>query len=273
MTARDNSEKFESRPDDTRSKCSNTTGNAASAARILRAITDVDDTYVQDAVRFAERKRHNARAKILPFRRTVTVAAALAACLAVAVISSKITGFSPRSSSSGGTAVSSSEGQQLVSASPDSGSSDYVTAESAQDFAAEGNPYQEVSSLAEAAAITGFDLAVPDAPEDYPDMTIQVIDSSMIEVIYENKANETAEGTDEGYRIRKAAGNADISGDYNEYADTRTEKIGDYDVTLKGDGKTISVATWTAGGYSYAVDAENHPMDLNMARTIIGCVK
>ena len=53
------------------------------------------------------------------------------------------------------------------------------------------------ATLAEAGAVTGFELNVPAAPAEYPDMTIQVMNQSMIEVIFTNKANETEAGQDE----------------------------------------------------------------------------
>lgn len=49
----------------------------------------------------------------------------------------------------------------------------------------------------------------------------------MIEVIYFNDTDN------EGLRIRKAKGTDDISGDYNEYKNVETVKVGDYDVTEK----------------------------------------
>lgn len=84
------------------------------------------------------------------------------------------------------------------------------------------SPFTEVSTLSEASTITGFGLTVPEAMADYPDMIIQVMNQEMIEVICVNKENETDVGLDEGYRIRKAEGTDDISGDYNEYVDTYT---------------------------------------------------
>jgi len=135
------------------------------------------------------------------------------------------------------------------------------------------NPFTEVSTLSEACAITGFDLTIPEVLLDYPNMTIQVMDQTMIEVIFVNKANETDAGQDEGYRIRKASGTDDISGDYNEYADIHTETIDGNEVTLKGDGESISVAIWNADGYTYAVDAEDHPLSKEAVTEVISAIK
>ena len=72
----------------------------------------------------------------------------------------------------------------------------------------------------------------------------------MIEVIYFNDTDN------EGLRIRKAKGTDDISGDYNEYKNVETVKVGDYDVTEKGDEGNIFIVTWTDGTYSYAIDTD-----------------
>ncbi|MGI6112352.1 MAG: hypothetical protein ACOYBK_08855, partial [Bilifractor sp.] len=63
------------------------------------------------------------------------------------------------------------------------------------------DPFTEVSSMKEAAAMTGFDLTLPEAPKDYPDQIIRVMNTSMIEVIFANNANETADKIDEGFRV------------------------------------------------------------------------
>lgn len=113
------------------------------------------------------------------------------------------------------------------------------------------NPYEIVDTLDEASKIAGFNLSVPATYGDYKKQVIQAIEDDMIEVIYFEEESEN-----EGLRIRKAKGTDDISGDYNEYKNVETVKVGDYDVTEKSDGKNIFVATWTDGTYSYAIDID-----------------
>ena len=113
------------------------------------------------------------------------------------------------------------------------------------------NPYEIVDTLDEAYKIAGFTLSVPTTYEDYKKQVIQAIENDMIEVIYIEE-----ESGYEGLRIRKAKGTDDISGDYNEYKNVETVKVGDYDVTEKSDGKNIFVTTWTDGTYSYAIDID-----------------
>lgn len=122
------------------------------------------------------------------------------------------------------------------------------------------NPFVEVKNLDEASKIAGFTLEVPEIYEDYKKQVIQAIENDMIEVIYLEE-----ESGYEGLRIRKAKGTDDISGDYNEYRNVETVKVGDYDVTEKGDEGNIFIATWTDGTYSYAIDtdrAELNPEDI-----------
>lgn len=111
------------------------------------------------------------------------------------------------------------------------------------------NPYRDCETLEEAAAAAGFDITVPDAIDGYPEKIIRALvtdDSKMIEVIYEK--DEESE-----IRIRKAAGSEDISGDYNEYEHSNTVMAGESEVTMKGNGDTVSLATWTKGDYTFSL--------------------
>ena len=47
---------------------------------------------------------------------------------------------------------------------------------------------------------------------------------------------------------------SDISGDYTEYAVVTEETIGGVTVTFKGNGDSLSLATWADSGYAYAID-------------------
>ena len=129
------------------------------------------------------------------------------------------------------------------------------------------NPFVEVKNLDEASKIAGFSLEVPETYEDYKKQVIQAIEDDMIEVIYFNDTDN------EGLRIRKAKGTDDISGDYNEYKNVETVKVGDYDVTEKSDGKNIFVATWTDGTYSYAIDIDRAELSKEDIENLISNIK
>ena len=110
------------------------------------------------------------------------------------------------------------------------------------------NPFSDYGSLADATKAVGFDMTAPDAVDGYGEKLIQVMNNEMIQVIFLNG--------DSRLFLRKAAGNEDISGDYNTYAETQTVTIGDNSVTMKGNNGTISLAIWTNNGYTYAVTSD-----------------
>ena len=110
------------------------------------------------------------------------------------------------------------------------------------------NPFVDYDTLEEAAAQTGFDLTVPETVEGYPERMIQVMDGSMLQVIWLNG--------DDRLFVRKAAGTEDVSGDYNVYSDVQTITVGEREVTLQGEAGAYSLATWLADGYTYAVMAD-----------------
>ena len=130
------------------------------------------------------------------------------------------------------------------------------------------NPYEIVDTLDEASKIAGFTLSVPATYGDYKKQVIQAIEDDMIEVIYFEEETQY-----EGLRIRKAKGTDDISGDYNEYKNVETVKVGDYDVTEKNDGKNIFVATWTDGTYSYAIDTDRAELSKEDIANLISNIK
>ena len=130
------------------------------------------------------------------------------------------------------------------------------------------NPFVEVKNLDEASKIAGFSLEVPETYEDYKKQVIQAIDDDMIEVIYYDENSEH-----EGLRIRKAKGTDDISGDYNEYKDVETVKVGDFEIIEKGSEGNISVATWNDGTYSYAIDVAEASLTKDTIANLVSNIK
>ena len=80
------------------------------------------------------------------------------------------------------------------------------------------------------------------APEDQgvPDFEGS-FDDGMLELFYAGAGGEEVS-------VRKAEGNGDISGDYNEYAESDVLEAGGVTVTAKGNGEGISLALWEADG-------------------------
>ena len=111
------------------------------------------------------------------------------------------------------------------------------------------NPFTDFDTLAEAEAQTGFDITLPDAIGSSDKRIYRAMNDEMLEVIYVN-------GEDETGRVRKARGSEDISGDYNDYAETETVSVGGIDVLLKGDAGLVKLAVWTNDGYAYSVSSE-----------------
>lgn len=114
------------------------------------------------------------------------------------------------------------------------------------------NPWADCDTAADAAALAGFDFTVPEELFDgASNKTIQAAQGEMIQVIYSD-----ANGNEIG-RVRKAAGNDDVSGDYNDYAENETADVGGVSVQLRGTDGKVFVMTWTAGDFTYSVTVEN----------------
>ena len=115
------------------------------------------------------------------------------------------------------------------------------------------NPWTDYDSKDDAAQAAGFDLAVPDEISGCSEKSYRVLSAEgdvMFEIIYASGGDETA-------RIRKAPGADDVSGDYNEYAETETVDVDGGSVTMKGEDGLVKLAVWTSGDYSYALSVEN----------------
>lgn len=118
-----------------------------------------------------------------------------------------------------------------------------------------GNPWQEVSSIEEAEALTGFGLVLPAPKAPYTAEVIRVLNREVISVAYMRE-----EGGEIGYELRKEKGETDPSGDFNEYAETTEKRVDGINVTLRGENGRWSLATWTRDGYSYSAEAQANPM-------------
>ena len=125
------------------------------------------------------------------------------------------------------------------------------------------NPYTDCDTLADAAREAGFDFTVPEAINGTADRLYRVmtLDGKMLEVIYHSGDDETA-------RIRKAPGAGDISGDFNEYAQTYTVTVGEIEVTMRGNDGMVCLATWTIDGYTYSVSVDSGVSSDDMAALV-----
>ncbi len=111
------------------------------------------------------------------------------------------------------------------------------------------NPYTECKTLEEAEKISGVTIRVPSTITDEFSICTYRAMEGMIEITYTDGKNG------DEINIRKGTGSNDISGDYNNYAETNKATVEANSVTLKGDNGKISLAVWTADNQAYAVFA------------------
>ena len=126
------------------------------------------------------------------------------------------------------------------------------------------NPWTDYDSKDDAAQAAGFDFTVPDEISGCSEKSYRVLSAEgdvMFEIIY-------AFGEDETARIRKAPGADDVSGDYNEYAETETVDVDGGSVTMKGADGLVKLAVWTNGDYSYALSVESGLSQNDMAALV-----
>ena len=110
------------------------------------------------------------------------------------------------------------------------------------------NPFMTCASLSEAEQIADFSMAAPEAAGGLPCWEIRAISGEMIEILYQQAGNTVS--------IRKGVGTGDISGDYQVYAQQAAAVVDGRQVEMKGNGGQIYLATWTEGGYTFAVRAD-----------------
>lgn len=108
------------------------------------------------------------------------------------------------------------------------------------------NPWTGCTTLTDAAALTGYDFTVPDSVEGYPDVTIAVLESEQLTEVQYSSGNARL-------CLRKAPGSDDISGDYNQYAESNAVDVDGRSVTLQGNDGQVQLATWLDGNYTYSI--------------------
>lgn len=122
------------------------------------------------------------------------------------------------------------------------------------------NPFVDYETLEDAAAAAGFELTAPDTLDSYPQRTVQTMSKEMIQIFYENDEHSVL--------VRKAAGDSDISGDYNVYSQKGTMDVDGLTVSVRGNDGLIMVAVWSDDGYTYAVDSDAGMSAENMSELI-----
>ena len=120
-----------------------------------------------------------------------------------------------------------------------------------------GNPFIPCASMEEAAGLAGFAMEMPEKTaltEQYPVRDITAIKDSMIQVICFDAAGN------EGFRMRKASADEDISGVYGTYEE-KTLESGGRTFKLRLKEGLVRTICWTEDGFSYAVMTDEAELD------------
>ena len=134
------------------------------------------------------------------------------------------------------------------------------------------SPMHEFATIDEAAKYMNITPQLPKVlPVGYNIESVNTINKDVLQVIYAYQAGEDATRNQAaGKRIvyRVATTKGDISGDYNNYRVTATEKVNGTKVTFKGGEKMVYLAGWTKDGQTHAMYFER-PVTRDMAKAII----
>lgn len=106
------------------------------------------------------------------------------------------------------------------------------------------NQFVEYKTVDEAQKVLPFSAVVPSNVKGYELKNVSVMSNEMLQLIYKNGDKEIT------YRVEK--GSDDISGDYNEYKDIKTVKVGDVEVKVRKSEETMSTI-WTNGDLTFSL--------------------
>ena len=147
-----------------------------------------------------------------------------------------------------------------------------VVAEHAAPMVGMPSPIREFNTVDEAAKYMNITPQLPKVmPVGYNIKSVSTINKNILQVIYDYQAGEDATRNQAAgkrivYRVGPTKG--DISGDYNNYRVTATEKVNGTKVTFKGGEKMVYLAGWTKDGQNHAMYFER-PVTRDMAKAII----
>ena len=147
-----------------------------------------------------------------------------------------------------------------------------VVAEQAAPMVGMPSPIHEFATIDEAAKYMNITPQLPKVlPIGYNVKSVSTIEKDVLQVVYVYQAGEDATRNQAAgkrivYRVANTKG--DISGDYNTYKVTATEKVNGTKVTFKGGNYMVYLATWVKDGQSHALAFER-PVNRNMAKAIV----
>ncbi len=147
-----------------------------------------------------------------------------------------------------------------------------MVAEQAAPMVGMPSPFHEFATVAEAAKYMNITPQMPKVlPVGYNIESVSTINKDVLQVVYVYQAGEDATrnqaaGKHIVYRVANTKG--DISGDYNNYRVTATEKVNGTKVTFKGGNYMVYLATWVKDGQNHSIYFER-PVNRDMAKAII----
>lgn len=113
-------------------------------------------------------------------------------------------------------------------------------------------PVQTVSQWVECASVQELSETLGFPVDDLTELPFQV-ERTVYTACMGELAQIDYEGEGQSASFRKAAGDADISGDFTVYADTIEWSLSGTTVTLRGDEDGYSLALWQGEGYTYSL--------------------
>ena len=134
------------------------------------------------------------------------------------------------------------------------------------------SPIHEFATIDEAAKYMNITPQLPKVlPIGYNVKSVSTIEKDVLQVVYVYQAGEDstrnqAAGKRIVYRVGTTKG--DISGNYNDYRVTVTEKVNGTKVTFKGGNYMVYLATWVKDGQNHSIYFER-PVNRDMAKAII----
>lgn len=132
---------------------------------------------------------------------------------------------------------------------------------------AQQGAWVDLNSYAEAFAVSHFDMSYPEQPlAGYGNANFRAFNRLFMEVYFTNDAGEEGVRFTKGYTCNGAEV---YDTDNMTFRSTIIETVGDIDVTERGDGETVSMATWYIGDYSYGILALDHPLPKEVLESFV----
>ncbi len=234
--------------------------------RIMRAIGEIDDAYIEEA---APRQNRGAM-HFMPWARYAGAAAAAVLVTGLgafaAYFANNNVGVDIPAQTTSGTSQPAVTSQTAETSQP------ATTSETAADTTDEpivllSTPFEYYDTLEEAAQAIGFDMTAPESLGKFTERSVATIDGEILELAYYDKDDNR------GHNIRKAKGSGDISGDYSIYDFTGTVDVEGRTVTMSGNGDKVFMAVWTDGDFSYSVTTDENGLSQAEMEEIIKNVK